>query len=580
MFADHLFGRIDHDAEEAETSVDVGSIAQSEAVRLQQCGAWIQGGLAMAHTHSNAGPRSPDYGARSPDSLPISPTPMSPPPPEDNPRPQSVPPMSSNPANRKSMEGVKGSRKSNSRQSDLPNIKGPGGTRSGWGDIGRRDQCSRLIGHQCLLDNDKHVLVTMKENNTLLRERAGWIANEGKVLRAEEEELRKLLQEEAEAQMILKEGIQNLRQRLAAERSETARKHAEFKELRQVLGMKQEEPLELDASSKRVLDRIQALEAEVTCWKAKAESQQKVAVVSQAPSLVELHELLPRIALAAHCRRARDFSADDARKQLQEEAPELLPALERTLATALAGDCLLLLTHDMVEGEARFRFSHPSFQDYFSALHAAQCMKDAAPSPLPALADILFDRHWRKFLSFLFEHPTLTVTLSLESRGLGNAEGRTLAAFLRTGTAIRRLELRENKISTDGARYLAEALSADPSLQYLDLSFNRLGDEAAAFIAAALERNTRLQSLILSFNNISDEGASRLLESLSFNSTLRTIALWKNPISRNILRSIEEELTKGAKGEKEIPSDKAPAPGIVKRASLKRTSLTSTTSME
>lgn len=97
-----------------------------------------------------------------------------------------------------------------------------------------------LIGHQCLLDKDKQVLVRMQESNQLLREQARWTKDQCKRLHAAKAELSRQYKEESDAQLILKEGIDNLRQKLTKEYEETTRQHLIFKELqRQVLSAEQ-----------------------------------------------------------------------------------------------------------------------------------------------------------------------------------------------------------------------------------------------------------------------------------------------------------------------------------------------------
>jgi hypothetical protein len=78
--------------------------------------------------------------------------------------------------------------------------------------------------------------------------------------------------------------------------------------------------------------------------------------------------------------------------------------------------------------------------------------------------------------------------------------------------SLKKLNLKRNKISAEGAARIAEALKQCPELTYLDLSINNIGDTGATKVAEllSLERCPKLSHLNLSLNKIGDAGAESL----------------------------------------------------------------------
>jgi hypothetical protein len=79
--------------------------------------------------------------------------------------------------------------------------------------------------------------------------------------------------------------------------------------------------------------------------------------------------------------------------------------------------------------------------------------------------------------------------------------------------SLKKLNLKRNNISAEGAARIAEALKQCPELTYLDLSVNKIGDTGAARVAELLSLGhcPALSHLNLSLNKIGDAGVESLV---------------------------------------------------------------------
>jgi len=119
-----------------------------------------------------------------------------------------------------------------------------------------------------------------------------------------------------------------------------------------------------------------------------------------------------------------------------------------------------------------------------------------------------------------------------------------LAETLEINSTLVFLDLRDNKIGSDGAKSLAEALQKNSTLVNIDLRWNNINDEGSVRLFGSLKRNSTLTSVDLRHNNIGPEGARRLAETLQTNFTLTSIDLHKNEISKELKHTIEEHQKK------------------------------------
>ena len=106
------------------------------------------------------------------------------------------------------------------------------------------------------------------------------------------------------------------------------------------------------------------------------------------------------------------------------------------------------------------------------------------------------------------------------------------------------LELREDKITTEGIAALAEALRSNTTLLTLDLRGNDIPDAGVCSLKYALSMgNSTLKLLNLSDNDITDDGAGHLAEILEGNEKLTHICLDTNKIGNQGVDMLADVLT-------------------------------------
>lgn len=150
--------------------------------------------------------------------------------------------------------------------------------------------------------------------------------------------------------------------------------------------------------------------------------------------------------------------------------------------------------------------------------------------------------------------------LSMEYCEIGPLGGRYLAQLLSfSGSALEKLCLLGNKISSKGLKVLGQVLKRNTKLQFLDLSDNDIGDlstsaadiEALHTLALSLTVNKTLTTLILDMNNIGELGAEAMDPHLKHNKTLGSLL-----VDPKLPRVLFDSLTragsakKGKKGKK------------------------------
>ena len=130
-------------------------------------------------------------------------------------------------------------------------------------------------------------------------------------------------------------------------------------------------------------------------------------------------------------------------------------------------------------------------------------------------------------------------SLSLQYCSISDFEVQALAEGLINNNSLTTLDLRRNRLSSDGARALAESLS-NSSLTSLDLSDNSISDIGAQALAESLSHSS-LTSLNLAYSGISDIGTRDLARSLP-SSKLKLLNLLGNKICCSGAQALAESL--------------------------------------
>ena len=104
---------------------------------------------------------------------------------------------------------------------------------------------------------------------------------------------------------------------------------------------------------------------------------------------------------------------------------------------------------------------------------------------------------------------------------------------------LTQLELRDCRISGQGARKVAAALCENSTLKYLNLNHNHIGVEGASSISDMLRHNKSLEVLHLRNESVGEEGVHKLINNLKHNQTLRKLVLPKTYKTENGDQRIE-----------------------------------------
>ena len=117
-----------------------------------------------------------------------------------------------------------------------------------------------------------------------------------------------------------------------------------------------------------------------------------------------------------------------------------------------------------------------------------------------------------------------------------------LSECLKEDNTLLELNLRNKKITSEGAKKIGEALQVNTTLQTVNLFKNRISDDGVAAISDGLKSNNSLQELYMSSNEITSEGAKKIGEALQVNTTLQKLHLYNNTISDDGAAAISDGL--------------------------------------
>ncbi|KAI8892699.1 hypothetical protein BC833DRAFT_662187, partial [Globomyces pollinis-pini] len=94
---------------------------------------------------------------------------------------------------------------------------------------------------------------------------------------------------------------------------------------------------------------------------------------------------------------------------------------------------------------------------------------------------------------------------------------------------LRKLSLRNNRITKESGRLLYDFLHQNTNLEVLYLSQNNLSDDGISFISQSLISNKSLHTLHISYNSIGVVGCTELARVLESSTTLTTLSCMNNP---------------------------------------------------
>jgi Ran GTPase-activating protein (RanGAP) involved in mRNA processing and transport len=104
---------------------------------------------------------------------------------------------------------------------------------------------------------------------------------------------------------------------------------------------------------------------------------------------------------------------------------------------------------------------------------------------------------------------------------------KTVVKYAMIKNRCKRIRLRDNNITFQGALILADGLYNNITLESLDLRNNSIGDLGVQYLSLAII-HSNLKTLNLESNNITAEGAQYLAQMLKNNRTLTELYLSKN----------------------------------------------------
>jgi len=230
---------------------------------------------------------------------------------------------------------------------------------------------------------------------------------------------------------------------------------------------------------------------------------------------------------------------------------------------------VLDLSHSQIAytGEGHFR-KQKSLESFFRALPTRLRFLDLS-------YNLLSDEHAYKLVTALeasaeANGEAFLEELLLRSNYLGNGAGMVFGQFMQSlaGSKLWRLDMRTNRVESEGACSMLEALQVHPRmreirigynrqnnkedlqtanlasvllqkalseksqnlLETLDLNNVRVGDVGARRLSVALAKNTRLRRLDLAFNSIGPDGAESIAKALESNYVLLELDLRDNEL--------------------------------------------------
>ncbi|XP_018359771.1 PREDICTED: uncharacterized protein LOC108759020 [Trachymyrmex cornetzi] len=137
----------------------------------------------------------------------------------------------------------------------------------------------------------------------------------------------------------------------------------------------------------------------------------------------------------------------------------------------------------------------------------------------------------------------LTDQLNLCYYGLKSPVMRAICEALADNTFVRKLDLKDNKLSVNACKYLNDLLLRNNTIIDLSLSGCRIGTNGAKKLYDAISENTILKMLDLSSCDIGNEGFGYIASALSNNQDLESVDLSDNHLDETCSESLQNLLS-------------------------------------
>ena len=160
---------------------------------------------------------------------------------------------------------------------------------------------------------------------------------------------------------------------------------------------------------------------------------------------------------------------------------------------------------------------------------------------LQALLEVLTFN--KSLTTFILSHNLLTP--SSDDDHVPPCVAAAVASRLAANNTLTELALDGSDISDDGFEILIKSLP--PTISKLDLSDNKISNVAS--LAAFLKSNTTLRVIELWENRLGDAGAICLWEAMAYNSTLEVLSVGRNGISEVLHEKLQQLVSFNRRGE-------------------------------
>ncbi|XP_011878260.1 PREDICTED: leucine-rich repeat-containing protein 74A-like [Vollenhovia emeryi] len=137
----------------------------------------------------------------------------------------------------------------------------------------------------------------------------------------------------------------------------------------------------------------------------------------------------------------------------------------------------------------------------------------------------------------------MTDHLNLRYYGFGSPVMRAICDALADNTFVRKLDLKDNKLSSNACGYLNNLLLRNNTITDLSLSGCQIGPNGAKKLCDAVSENTTLKTLDLGGCNIGNEGLGYIASALSNNEDLESLNLSDNHLDKTCSENLRDLLS-------------------------------------